>query len=545
MECSNRGHCDRKTGQCDCFPGYLGEACRRTECPEDCSGHGRCQTVAQQAGSFTYALWDADMSRSCVCDPGFSGPDCADRACPIGDDPLTVKDSHNEVQFVEVFTEDDETVGTDGPFKGSVAFTYTDYWGAKWKTGPISLEPHTNGKAAGTGDKEANAAIALRAETALEALPNNVLNDVQVKVTECGFIIPGDKTIGNADVSAFDSVYTGAGYVNFPKHTFKELLTVESDSFTEVSSLSNYTSYPDTLSTTTYTGGDFTGTANFFDHAHCIRFHIYFVSTPGDLEDLEVDTSGVTVLNQDTGVAETSEQGATSVGHTVDDMRKLSGPISGTFISNGEVLTSTATSTDGTNAITMNGDTHYVNTHDRIRIQCGSKEIGTYTVSSSVAPTATTITTDEAIPACTAGTEMTISVVSHTFWINADLTGFGMLGEDGDDELIGAYLYYFGFTFGPITAIYWDDATLDTDTDRASSIGPFKGRLIMGNPLPSGYNGGYADISTTTELKQDAKGTSESSECSDRGICETDSGLCKCFGGYTGNACQKQNALSA
>ena len=82
MECSNRGHCDRKTGQCDCFPGYSGEACRRTECPEDCSGHGRCQTVAQQAGSFTYTLWDADMSRSCVCDPGWTGHGCETKFCP-------------------------------------------------------------------------------------------------------------------------------------------------------------------------------------------------------------------------------------------------------------------------------------------------------------------------------------------------------------------------------------------------------------------------------------------------------------------------------
>merc|ERR1711998_300890 len=101
-----------------------------------------------------------------------------------------------------------------------------DYWGAKWKTGPISLEPHTNGKSAGTGDKDANAAMALRAEAALEALPNNVLNDVQVKVTECGFIIPGDKSISNVCDDCFGGGYTGIGIVNFPKHTFKEQLLI-------------------------------------------------------------------------------------------------------------------------------------------------------------------------------------------------------------------------------------------------------------------------------------------------------------------------------
>lgn len=45
MECSNRGLCDRKTGECECFDGYNGIACGRQACPEGCSGHGQCETV--------------------------------------------------------------------------------------------------------------------------------------------------------------------------------------------------------------------------------------------------------------------------------------------------------------------------------------------------------------------------------------------------------------------------------------------------------------------------------------------------------------------
>lgn len=42
-ECSNRGKCDRITGQCICdSPMFEGSACERFSCPNDCSGKGRC-----------------------------------------------------------------------------------------------------------------------------------------------------------------------------------------------------------------------------------------------------------------------------------------------------------------------------------------------------------------------------------------------------------------------------------------------------------------------------------------------------------------------
>ena len=62
MECSNRGTCNRDTGECECFSGYTGEACRRTECPDDCNGRGTC---INQVHAYT-----------CTCDPGFAGKDC-------------------------------------------------------------------------------------------------------------------------------------------------------------------------------------------------------------------------------------------------------------------------------------------------------------------------------------------------------------------------------------------------------------------------------------------------------------------------------------
>jgi hypothetical protein len=49
MECSNQGMCDRGSGECECFDGYSGIDCGSTNCPDDCSGNGRCMSIAEMA----------------------------------------------------------------------------------------------------------------------------------------------------------------------------------------------------------------------------------------------------------------------------------------------------------------------------------------------------------------------------------------------------------------------------------------------------------------------------------------------------------------
>ena len=116
-ECSNRGSCDSTTGKCKCFVGFGGEACQRTTCPNDCSGHGTCQdefhfradadllaiTTVPGYGSVTPTYvdaFDAHRQMGCKCDEGYRGPDCSLIECPSGNDPLStdpITEQRNQV----------------------------------------------------------------------------------------------------------------------------------------------------------------------------------------------------------------------------------------------------------------------------------------------------------------------------------------------------------------------------------------------------------------------------------------------------------------
>ena len=117
IECSNMGSCDKRTGLCVCRDGFYGGACQYARCPrgktgnslKECSGHGRCLTMAEAAkeqnhvtlfNSFTYSHWDAHKIQGCICDPGYTSGDCSLRTCPKGDDPGSTGQA-NEVQLIQ------------------------------------------------------------------------------------------------------------------------------------------------------------------------------------------------------------------------------------------------------------------------------------------------------------------------------------------------------------------------------------------------------------------------------------------------------------
>ena len=109
-ECSRKGLCDRDATQarCVCQAGFEGAACERSSCGDACYGRGACVTLEYHASRadpgagevYDYSgAWDAKMLRSCACAAGFAAHDCSVWDCPTGDDPFTLE-GNNEVQRV-------------------------------------------------------------------------------------------------------------------------------------------------------------------------------------------------------------------------------------------------------------------------------------------------------------------------------------------------------------------------------------------------------------------------------------------------------------
>lgn len=178
MECSNKGTCNRATGECQCYEGYDGVACQRASCPgypNSCSGHGVCKTIAQLAtadNGNVYKLWDKDMTMGCDCDFGYSGPDCSLRDCKYGVDPLYLDDAatvrYSTWDFA-VLNDQATATFTDGQYQartGQWAIRFFDNHGEDWLTGPI--------------DAGSSCATVV---AALEAIPNEVIPSGTISCT--------------------------------------------------------------------------------------------------------------------------------------------------------------------------------------------------------------------------------------------------------------------------------------------------------------------------------------------------------------------------
>jgi hypothetical protein len=258
-ECGNKGICDRKSGECKCFDGYEGKGCRRSTCPEGCSGHGTCEYIEELASDFVdrrngpgnkyqdltcssqldsdpstgagnscgadglvttlvtarsantdkysghqYNLWDAGKIQGCKCDLGYEGADCSTREVPRGDDPLTTVKATTMKQSIVL----------SGAAAGDQFFLrYYDPYGGKWTTNTITAVD------AGTAAGDVTHAALIEAE--LSALPNEVLQGVKVKATTvssqklCHRFHDGGQHISAYSESTDGNFKDSAGTTNF------------------------------------------------------------------------------------------------------------------------------------------------------------------------------------------------------------------------------------------------------------------------------------------------------------------------------------------
>lgn len=193
-ECSNRGICNRESGECECFPGYEGRGCARTSCPNDCSGHGRCmeiqtlpyaavaadynqngQFLQQVPETFNYYEWDKGKTRGCVCDPEYGDVDCSKRMCQYGNDVMDQREDLTtpaKYQTQKLVFYSDYTVRNTTWESSAVTFalTFKSKLNETFSTQPINLY---------SGQSDFRQFL-LNIRDSLLRLPNRVIDKVDV-----------------------------------------------------------------------------------------------------------------------------------------------------------------------------------------------------------------------------------------------------------------------------------------------------------------------------------------------------------------------------
>lgn len=537
MECANAGLCDRENGECQCFQGFEGSSCSRMTCPNDCSGKGRCLTIsemltehnAESGSSIQYTLWDADMIRACKCDPGFTGIDCSDRLCPLGDDPLTKTHQVNSVQTIEIKSSATDVL-SNGDLGGTFTLTFKNHNGDKYTTADIAVGRYgKSGEAFGTDHP-----VAVATKSALEALPSKVIPSVTVRADYCGKVLKGSY---NGAFAAESDAAAHTAFMVCPSNSDCSRVVAQK------SGDKTWTVEGQTCGTATNDGavadaalGGITAGCVEIAHPRCIRLYVQFSdpANSGTQNNLEVDVSKVThkagLTNEQDGSG-SAITGTVSTDVTLTESTAATSVVtSGAFYQNTaatisadkKTISAAATGT-GSNFDLPEGAT--VDIHCRIGSSGAFYFHGTYTIDTTVT-TNTAGTFDVVLEEplvdystrCTgAGNDMKITlktayIKSDTFFGNLPLSSLGFALKVGSDVI--------GSTAASTTTYSAGANYVLLTESNAAAVADGANDLILSGA-----------------------GTKEAEVCSSRGRCNSETGLCECFTGYTGESCDTQNSL--
>jgi len=141
--------------------------------------------LPQLPHTFTYNGWDVSKSRTCVCDPEWGDVDCSKRMCNYGTDimahrnDLVQAQTYNIQQILFTLNSAQQAQNTN-----TFALTFKSKLNETFTTIPIVLNVVSGASGTSVGNADAfYVEMSRDIKAALEGLPNNVIDQVQVSVS--------------------------------------------------------------------------------------------------------------------------------------------------------------------------------------------------------------------------------------------------------------------------------------------------------------------------------------------------------------------------
>lgn len=420
----------------------------------------------------------------CTCDSGFTGTDCSSRLCPRGDDPMTKETyigNSGELQGNEVQV---VTVKGDSShvLAGSFTLTYTDKYGGSWTTRPMPVS---------SADATAIARHELMMEDLLESLPNQVIPDVAVVLS----------------ATTYSNTYT-------------------------ITFLHSANSGDQNMLTCDITGCDLDGCQPRFSG---LKRNLAITR--------EANKRNLIFNNEKKSVTTEADLSTTGISYTIEEV-------------SGEVkkLVKFVVSADGITAGQLTLFGRVLQTGQAFSVYEGDTEIFSLTLYSFVIGTTTYevhgLNTGDALTATTVA--QTLSNAATKVKTTVPANSIDLTYSVAAQTTLASSYFSSSLLSDSSSKVTFGKTRYNDKTFKVSSRASMFRIIVAGDSVvdevldnslvPDIVQELKASDASSCIVSENTKGTKESDICSSRGTCDTETGLCECYTGYTGENCDSQNA---